>query len=75
MAHERFAEWLDSTGWTQEEAAEKLGCSQSTISAVRLGDRRPGVDLIHAIERLSRRWVKGPIRTEEWVEKPSKKAA
>lgn len=67
-AAERFHRWTKSTGLSQERLAERLGCSQSLISAVARGDRRPGVDLVHAIERATEGWDGGQIRTEEWVE-------
>lgn len=71
MAHARFREWLESEGWTQEVAAVFLGCSQSAVSAIAHGTRRPGVDLVHKIEELSAKWPKGPIKTEEWVSEPT----
>lgn len=67
MAHDRFRRWLESKGWTQEKAALELGCSQSAVSAITIGSRRPGVDLVHKIERLTERWSEGQIRTEEWL--------
>ena len=66
-AHIRFARWIEYLGISDAEVARKIGCDASYPPKIRVGRRTPGLDLAHAIERLSADWPDGPIRTEEWV--------
>jgi transcriptional regulator with XRE-family HTH domain len=43
---EKLKEGRTKMGWTQQEAAKKLGCSQKTISTIENGDKRPSIDLL-----------------------------
>lgn len=66
--HERFAAWLSWKRWSQHEAAAEIGCSQALISAIVAGKKSvSGLSIAHAIERLSKDWPGGQIRTEEWL--------
>lgn len=65
---ERFLKWK---GWTQRQAGEYLHSSQSMVSDLCVGRRRPGLSIAHAIERATADWDEGPIRTEEWDEEAS----
>lgn len=74
QARARFEAWITFTGLSDAEIAKRLGCDPSYPRKILRHDRRPGLDLAHAIERLSAApradgevWPEGPIRTEEWV--------
>lgn len=74
MGRTRFAEFLAWRGCSQQAIATELGVSQTLISQILLGAKRPGLETAHAIETLSgarapdgKLWAKGPIRTEEWL--------
>ena len=74
--HERFAAWVAAKGWSQHEAARMIGCSQALVSQVIAGRKSvSGLQIAHAIERLSADWIDGPIRTEEWDETATDPAA
>ncbi len=74
MVHERFSDWVSSKG-SQEAVAELIGCSQAMVSAISRGTKRPGVELVHAIERATGGWSGGVIRTEEWLADTDAKVA
>jgi hypothetical protein len=69
------------TGLSEREIARRLGCDQSYPGKlIAQHDRRPGLEVAHAIERLTaeprddgKRWREPPIRTEEWLEPAAKK--
>lgn len=63
----RLERWFNAEGWTQETAAEALGCHQTTLSKLLTRKRRPGLDLANRIEELSGDWTEGPITTTEWT--------
>lgn len=76
-ARRRFERWVQWSGFSDAEIARRLGCDASLPGKIRRGvsDRRPGLDLAHAIERVTgtrradgKKWSGGPIRTEEWLE-------
>lgn len=74
-AREKFDAWILWTGLPDAEVARRLGCDASLPGKLRRDpDRRPGLEVAHAIERKTaeprddgRRWRHGPIRTEEWL--------
>lgn len=66
-ARYRLALWLVTTGLTQEEAGERFGCHQATVSKIVLGHRRPGLRIALAIERVTSKWVEGAIAMKEWL--------
>ncbi|MEI8022366.1 MAG: helix-turn-helix transcriptional regulator [Schlesneria sp.] len=37
---------LEANGWTQQDMADKLGCSNQMVSQYLLGRRCPGLDVI-----------------------------
>lgn len=72
--HLRFAAWFEWTGRTQASIAADLGCSAVFVGYLVRGERAPGLELAHAVERLTveprgdgATWPGGPIRTEEWI--------
>jgi len=67
-AHSRFAKWLEFLAASDSEVARRLGCDATYPGKIRSGRRTPGLDVAHAIEKLSTEWPEGPIRTEEWIE-------
>lgn len=71
---ERLEAFLTWRGWRHPQLASACGCKPAFVSHVLLGRKRPGLDIAHAIERVTgearddgARWDDGPIRTEEWV--------
>lgn len=58
----KFKAWVSEMGGSRA-AAEVLRCSRSYIDMLRSGDRRPGLDLAHRIERVT----DGKIRMPEWL--------
>lgn len=48
-----FRRWLDETGLTDDQIAAELGVSNSTISRLRSGHRRPSFALIERLILLS----------------------
>lgn len=57
-----FARWIDSTGLTYAQLAERLGCSPQRISNLRNGDQKPGRALANTIAEQS----KGAVPAEAW---------
>jgi hypothetical protein len=83
-ARERFGRWVTWSGLTDAEVARRLGCDVSYPGKLRrVGyDKRPGLDVAHAIERISaaprddgKTWKEPAIRTEEWLDPPKKMVA
>jgi transcriptional regulator with XRE-family HTH domain len=66
---DRFARWVDSVG-SQDGAAALLGISQTHVSQMARGERRPGVDTALAIEQATKqvteKWSEGSITVAEW---------
>ena len=56
-----FSKWLEIANMTQAEIARKLDVSESTISLIASGDRRPSPELAQKIVSES----KGKISLEE----------
>lgn len=50
------------------EAGFHLGCDRSYVKKLASGERRPGVNIVLAVERLSTDWSEGPILASEWLE-------
>lgn len=67
MARRRFARWLEHAKITTALAAQRLGCSRTTVSLILNGHTRPGLELAAAIERETGAWDYGPIYCREWV--------
>ena len=66
-ARERFSTWVNEVCGSQQLAADLLGNTQSAISKVMLGQRRPGLDLAVAIEKATIDWIDGPILAADWL--------
>lgn len=64
--HKRFRAMLRDLGLTTGDAAAALGCDRSFVSVLQNGGV-PGLALAVEIERLSKRWERGPIVPSEWV--------
>ena len=65
-AKTKLRAWIDDEGLTHAEAADRLDCSASLVTGILGGKRHPGLPTAHAIERETRAWKGGQIRTEEW---------
>lgn len=71
---ERFVRWLAWLGVSEAEVARRLDCDASYPRRIRNGERRPGIDVAAALERVTAEpredgavWPEGPIRAVEWV--------
>ena len=64
----RLRAWFESTGWTQSELARRIDCHHSYVRLLLREEKLPGRLIANAIERESRAWEHGPIRSEEWDE-------
>lgn len=60
---------MTDRGLSQSDAAREIGCSQVFVSELLRGEKLPGLQTAHAIERATADWARGPIRTEEWLPK------
>lgn len=76
--HERFLRWVSWLGVSEAEVARRLDCDASYPRRIRLGERRPGLDVALAIERVTSQpredgevWSEGPIRATEWAHSSS----
>ncbi len=74
-AQTRFDQWATWSKLSDKAIAERLGCDPSYPRKLRHERRRPGLDVAHAIERVTAEaredgecWTPGPIRTEEWLD-------
>ena len=69
MAHQRLDTFLKWIGWNDSELARRVPCHQTYARSVRRGDKRAGLPLAVAVERLTTEfgWPDGPIRAAEWV--------
>ena len=61
-ASNKFAVWVDRSGFTYDDLAELLECSRSRISKLRSGSERPGLDLATRIAEKSN----GAVPTSAW---------
>ena len=51
--HASVAAFLEETGTTQRQLAERLGVSRAYVSLIASGDRQPALDLAVLIEELT----------------------
>jgi len=65
---ENVRELMAERGWTQLDLAEKLGVTQSYVSQILRGHRRPGLDSLELFAKAFR------IKPSELIEKLSKTA-
>lgn len=67
-ARARLRAWMKDEGLTQAKVAERLGVSQGAVSQLLNGTTAtPSLPLAQALERETKGWRPGPIRTEEWT--------
>jgi len=70
-AHVRFGAWVEeqlAAGRTRTDLAHQLGCHPSLITRIVDGSRaNPTLRIVHAIETATANWVRGQIRTEDWL--------
>jgi DNA-binding XRE family transcriptional regulator len=59
----KLSRWIDASGMTRDEAAEKLAINRTHLDMLCRGSRRPGLTLAVAIERLTN----GAISAADWV--------
>lgn len=59
----KLSRWIDASGMTRDEAAEKLAINRTHLDMLCRGSRRPGLTLAVEIEKLT----KGAIPAAEWV--------
>jgi DNA-binding XRE family transcriptional regulator len=62
---EQFAAWVEASGLTKQEIAEKIGVELPTLYGYLNGNRRPGLDTAGAIEELT----EGKIPASLWAKK------
>lgn len=67
----RLSQWIDESGMTRDDAAEKLGINRTHLDMLCRGARRPGLDLAVAIERLTN----GAVPPAEWTHVPTTRTA
>ena len=65
--HQRFRQWRDSLGISQEAMAKRLRYSQTFIALVEKGEKRFGLRGALTIQRMSEDWEHGPILASEWI--------
>ena len=49
---EKYLIFTNKQGWTQTEAAEKIGCSQEHLSRIFKGTKNPSVKLLDKMEQV-----------------------
>jgi hypothetical protein len=59
-----LSRWIDASGMTRDEAAEKLAVNRTHLDILCRGDGRPGLALALAIEKLT----DGAIPAADWVQ-------
>lgn len=57
------------------DVAKLLGCNPSYVSLLEGGRRLPSLRLAARIERLTRRWARGPIMAADWISAGESEAA
>ena len=65
MNAQTAAQSLIDLGWTEQQIAEKVFCSQSTVNLVRRGKRKPLRPLGEALMALARKEEAKAIRREK----------
>jgi HTH-type transcriptional regulator / antitoxin HigA len=53
MKYQSIQEYLEKTGTTEKEFAEKIGVSQPFVSLLKNGTRRPNPELAEKIEAIT----------------------
>ena len=51
-----FENYMKKQGWTQTEAAEKLGCSASHLSRLLRGEKNPSTKILEKMEAIFKGW-------------------
>lgn len=51
-----FENYMKQQGWTQTEAANKLGCSREHLSRVLRGQKNPSTKLLETMEAIIKGW-------------------
>lgn len=70
-AAERLGAWLHTEVLSQEDAAERLGCHQTTLSKILRGGQLPSLRVAVAIAAATADVDGGPILPDDWVEAPT----
>lgn len=47
---EQFKNFVKNRGWTQQEIAEKIGCSRAHVSRLLNGERNPSLKILTKME-------------------------
>ncbi len=63
----QLSRWIDASGMTRDEVADKLGIVRTYLDVLCRGEGRPGLELAFEIERLTR----GALPASEWINAPS----
>jgi transcriptional regulator with XRE-family HTH domain len=58
----RLRDWRESAGLSQGALADMVGLTQPELSRVELGDRRPTIDQMFAIEKVT----KNRVSVDSW---------
>jgi len=67
----RLRAWREAKGYSQDEAATKIGVAQATWWDWELGDKQPGVDQAIAIQELT----EDEIKVADWAMTPDERKA
>ena len=51
-----FENYIKEQGWTQAQAAEKIGCSREHLSRILRGKKNPSTKLLEAMESTIKGW-------------------
>lgn len=51
-----FENFMKKSGWTQDVAAEKLGCSAPHLSRLLRGERNPSMKILDKMESIYKEW-------------------
>lgn len=51
-----FENYMKQQGWTQTEAANKLGCSREHLSRILRGQKNPSTKLLETMEAIIKGW-------------------
>ena len=49
---QQFKDFMKNRGWTQQQTAEKLGCSRAHVSRLINGERNPSVKILVKMEDI-----------------------
>ena len=52
----KFENYMKYQGWTQNEAAEKIGCSGAHLSRILRGEKNPSTKLLDNMEAVFKEW-------------------